>query len=266
MDLAEKLTTETMAQLQARARNAADLIAKAPQSEKAARAEELLALIENERARRSLPGNIQTFLEKCPKGFNDPAHFKKERDDKVAASQLCQALLSREAFASGDVQGLLNATRKVINALNLIQGSFEKPKFLDGIAKDDVAPAFIRELEQLLHGPDTGPRRLEAFSDFLHGLGLRKWTYGTYFLFLSEPENYMFVKPEGIKKAVEIAGYPVDYDSAPTAAIYGQILSFARWVEGRLKAEGNPDLVPRDMIDIQSFIWHMAPTGKFAKE
>ncbi len=265
MDWETKLAADTMEQLQQRARNALALIAANPESDRAREAEMLLGLIEDERARRSLPGNIRTFLEKCPKGFNDQKHAKQERDDKIAASQLCRVLLSKEAFANDDVSGLIASTKQVINKLNLIQGSFEKPKFLDGLSDEKVAPVFVKELKRLLHGENEGPERLETFSDYLHTIGLRKWTYGTYFLFLNEPERYMFVKPEGIKKAVEIAGFPVDYDSVPTAVIYRQILAFARWIEDRLKAEGNVDLVPRDMIDTQSFIWHMAPTGKFSR-
>ncbi len=265
MDLETKLAGETMDQLQARARNATALLASNPDSPKAPDAEHMLKLIEDERAKRSLPGNIASFLEKTPKGFNDPLHLKNERDDKVEASELCQSLLSKKCFEEGSVEDLIKATKQVINRLNLIQGRFEKPKFLDGISTIEAAPCFVDQLKKLLHGDGDGPERLEVFTDFLHTFGLRKWTYGTYFLFLNEPDRYMFVKPEGIKKAIEIAGYPVEYDSTPTAEIYRQILGFAKWIEERLKASGNPDLIPRDMIDTQSFIWHMAPTGKFSR-
>jgi len=67
-------------------------------------------------------------------------------------------------------------------------------------------------------------------------------------------------------KAAEKAIFDLGYEPAPTAKGYRRILEFARWIEARLRQEGLPELAPRDLIDIQSFIWFIAPTGRFAKE
>ena len=266
MDWEAKLKLDTMDQLQQRARNAAGVLAAQPDTDRGREADKLLTFIESERARRSLPGSIDSFLSKYPDGFQDDLFDKNERRDKVAASLECQTTLGSEAFEAGDIEQLIQAVRKVVNMTNLIQGRFEKPKLLDKIAEPQHSEHFLRELKALLHGHDPAPNRLEVFSDYMHTLGLRKWTYPSYFLFLNDPTSCTFVKPEGLQRAVKIAGYPVDYDSAPTAHIYSQILAFAHWIEGRLKNEGREELIPRDMIDTQSFIWHMAPTGKFRRE
>jgi len=266
MDWAARLANDTTAQLEQRARNANQLIQAQPDSPKAAEASQLLKLIEEERAHRSLPGNIASFLDKHPLGFDDPAYLKAERDDKVEASKACKQALSIEAFGSCAPAELIVRVRRLVNMTNLIQGSFEKPKFLDAIKDPANSAPFLAALRNLLHGQDEVGERLERFSDHLHTLGLRKWTYGTYFLFLQDPEHCTFVKPEGLKKAVEITAYAVDYDPAPSARVYNQILAFAHWIWERLRAQGNAHLVPKDMIDVQSFIWHMAPTGKFARD
>jgi hypothetical protein len=250
------------------ARNASERLASSPSPERAAEAELVLRLIDAERARRSLPGNIASFLEAFPLGFRDPKYRAQERDDKVAASEVCRATLTEDAFGNAlsvDVAPLLLEVKRLVNLTNLIQGSFEKPKLLDAIQDPRHSKAFITHLQALLHSPGEAPERLEAFSEFMHGLGLRKWTYGTYFLFLHDPQNCLFVKPEGLKKAVEIAGYPLEYDSAPTAHLYRQILGFASWIGSHLRDSGHASLMPEDMIDVQSFMWHMAPTGKFAR-
>lgn len=263
------LTLLSTAQLQKMRRNADDVLQRYPGTDKAALAEKRLAQIDEEQARRSIPGNIASFLVKFPLGFGDRAYIKAERKDKADASEACREGLSRRAFLAaregGDPAVLIDVVKQIVSRTNLIQGSFEKPKLIDAIKDPRNSAPFLAALEDLMYGPGDAPDRLERFSSYMEGLGLRKWTYGTYFLFLSDPDNCMFVKPEGIKKAVEIAAYPLIYDSEPTAALYRQITEFARWVEAKLRDTKDPRLDPKGMIDVQSFIWHMAPTGKWAE-
>lgn len=269
MDLAEQLQSEDMSKLQTRERNAVSIMERFPGTPDAQRAEQLLELISNERDRRSIPGNIETFLHEYPGGFDDALFRRKERDDKLAASEACRELLTAEAFAQvvagEDPAPLVGAVKRVIGMTNLIQGSFEKPKLYGALQDPRHTLPLLREIGLLLHGPGDAAARLEAFSDHLGTIGLRKWTYGTYLLFLSDPDRCMFVKPEGLKKALEITGYPLVYDATPSAHLYRQVLEFAAWIRSRLVQSGHPQLAPEDMIDVQSFIWHMAPTGKFAR-
>ena len=263
------LTNLSRADLQKMRRHADEMMKKHPGSNDAVRAEQRLAQIDDEQARRSIPGNIDSFLVKFPLGFEDPAYLKAERKDKVAASDACLKELSPEAFLaakeSGDPALLIDVVKRIVSMTNLIQGSFEKPKLFDAIRDERNSAPFLAALKDLMHGPGDAPERLERFSSYMHALGLRKWTYGTYFLFLSDRKNCMFVKPEGLKGALEIAAYPLEYHSTPTAALYRRIMEFARWVEAKLLDTKNERLVPKSMIDVQSFIWHMAPTGKWAK-
>jgi hypothetical protein len=164
----------------------------------------------------------------------------------------------------GSPDVLVAHIRKLVQMTNLIQGSFEKPKLLDAISDPKYTRGFLAGLDDLLHGPGNASARLERFSGVLAGMDLRKWTYASYFLFLSDPVNCMYVKPEGLKRAIEITRYPLEYDSAPSAALYAAILDFAKWLKIKLEQHGSAALKPEDMIDVQSFIWHMAPTGKHA--
>lgn len=270
MDIVSKLANETREELDTRRRNAAAALEKyEPGSPRAIQAEQLLAHIDEERRRRSLPGNITAFLERFPRGFGDPDYLREERNDKMLASRACQEAFVQDAFArldDADLGPLIKRVKDLVNATNLIQGSFEKPKLLDAIANPEHSRRFLGELGTLLHGPGEAAERLESFSDYMHSLNLRKWTYGTYFLFLHDPASNLFVKPESIKKAADIAEQDIAYDPAPTAHGYRRMLRFARWIAVHLNREGRPELVPVDMIDVQSFIWKMAPTGKFARD
>jgi hypothetical protein len=269
MDWEKRLSNSSDADLEATARNAKARALSDVNTAKGDEAERVLSLIQAERERRYLPGNIARFIEKHPLGFKDPLFYENERKDKVRASDACLSLLNKDAFEAvnigGPTEGLLAAVKKVVNMTNLIQGGFEKPQFHDAISDPKNTKAALGAIGALLHGSDDPPERLETFSDYLQTLSLRKWTYGTYFLFLSDPKHCTFVKPTGLQKAVEIARYPLDYDPAPSAKIYRQVLGFANYIESKLRAENNPALAPEDMIDVQSFIWFLAPTGKFAR-
>jgi hypothetical protein len=71
----------------------------------------------------------------------------------------------------------------------------------------------------------------------------------------------MFVKPTMLQKSLEISQYPLIYESTPSADLYRQILNFCRWLQKAIA-----ELEPRDLIDVHSFMWHMAPTGKWSDD
>ena len=267
-DLEAKLAQETDDALERRRRNADRIAREQAGTARGDEAERLLELIEAEFDRRHLPGMMASFLEKFPLGFSDPKHRDQERDYKLAASRYCRAELTPEAFAEarngGSPDALLARIRKLVQMTNLIQGGFEKPKLLDAISDPKYTRGFLAGLDDLLHGAGDAGDRLERFSGVLAGMELRKWTYATYFLFLSDPLNCMYVKPEGLKRAIDKSRYQLEYHPTPSAALYRDILAFAKSLKAKLEQHGSDALKPEDMIDVQSFIWHMAPTGKFS--
>jgi hypothetical protein len=60
----------------------------------------------------------------------------------------------------------------------------------------------------------------------------------------------MYVKPTVLRAAADRYGFDLHYKSAPSWATYGSVLDFARTVRRDVG-----DLYPRDMIDIQSYLW-----------
>ena len=246
-------------------RNAFDVLNKTEDSKRKLQADDLLTAIDKELEHRHLPGMIETFKEKYDGGFYGDFYLEDERNYKLAASTACLDLLEKEKF-----RRLINAykwdelferVKKLVNMTNLIQGSFERPKLFDAIRKEGAPKLFYPALYDCIHGAGDPSLRLGRFSRVLEELNLGKWTYATYFLFLSDPENCMFVKPDGLKKSLQKACYPLEYEPHPTAQLYAEILQFAEWLKGKLA-----ELEPRDMIDVQSFIWHMGPTGIYSED
>ena len=72
----------------------------------------------------------------------------------------------------------------------------------------------------------------------------------TVFGFIVQPDGHMFLKPNVTREAARAYGFNFHYQSRPAWHTYANLLEFAETVGGDLR-----DLRPRDMIDIQSFIW-----------
>lgn len=227
------------------------------------RASEILDAIDKELERRYIPGMIAAFEERYPDGFYGDKQADEERSYKLNASKKFHDLLGREVFLkllkSNEYEELYRRFEKVINSTNLIQGSFEKPKLLDAIKSNDTV--YLNALYEHIWGGGEFSDRFNDFLAVLEKLNICKWTYATYFLFLSSPKEYIFVKPEMLKKSIEISKYPICYESEPSHELYHQILEFSHWLKNKIAV-----LEPRDMIDVHSFMWHMAPTGKWSDD
>ena len=61
---------------------------------------------------------------------------------------------------------------------------------------------------------------------------------------------HIFLKPTVTRLASRSYGFDFRYASKPSSPVYANLLEFAGLVRRDLR-----DLRPRDMIDIQSFIW-----------
>jgi len=68
--------------------------------------------------------------------------------------------------------------------------------------------------------------------------------------FLAQPETHFFLKPMVTRQAAKEYGYDFQYQSRPNWDTYADLLGFAQTVWEDLR-----DMRPRDMIDIQSFLW-----------
>lgn len=260
MNIVEKIPNMPIEEINRLRKNATEKLDD-PKSYESATA--ILDAIDKELERRYIPGMIATFEEKYPGGFYGEKQAQNERNHKVKASQLFHELLGRDVFQrlldSGQHEELCVRLGKVVNATSFIQGGFEKPILLDAIRANQSV--YLPALYEHLWGDADLAVRFTNFLAVLEKLDICKWTYATYFLFLSAPVENMFVKPEMLKKSIEISEYPIHYEPKPSYELYAQILEFSHWLKNKIAV-----LKPRDMIDIHSFMWHMAPTGKWSQD
>ena len=82
------------------------------------------------------------------------------------------------------------------------------------------------------------------------GTRVLTWPIVTVFPFIAQPSRHIFFKPTVVKKAAVEYGYALPYESRPSWRVYSALLGFAERVRQDLE-----DMAPRDMIDLQSFMW-----------
>lgn len=198
------------------------------------------------------------FLGFFPKGFGDAKYFDWERGYKLAAHEHWQETLNKKAF-----RRLLDEKRfaeiaaralKIESKTNLLF-SFEKMALRDAVRTDEGARVFAESLYEFLHGAGKDENKFARWTDALDSLPRRQtrvlnWTNATVFPFLAQPEKHIFFKPNTTRNAARGYGFDLAYNSRPSWEIYKNLLAFAETI--RLDQS---DLEPRDMIDLQSFIW-----------
>lgn len=206
---------------------------------------------------QSLPQSINYFLEQFPEGFYGQRFKEEERDYKMRAHSLALELLGGETFhtlvETGEHSEVCKRALKIVNATNLIFRN-EKMALKDGLATGKAGRSFSLQLYDVLYGDGELQKRFESFSSVLEEIEADKWTTASYFLFLTHPDMHMFVKPTITQHAAELCGYEINYKPQLNWLTYSSVLNFAGYLRGELA-----DLKPRDMIDVQSFMWCIAP-------
>jgi hypothetical protein len=198
------------------------------------------------------------FLEYFPQGFRDAAYRDSERGYKWNAHQRWEATLNRRAFEellnAGDDAAVARHALAIESRTNLLF-SFEKMALRDAVKPLAGARAFARGLFELLHGSGPLDARFDAWCNVVAALPRRQtrvltWPAVTVFGFIAEPKLHFFLKPNVTRRAFAAYGLPFGYRSRPNAETYGELLALSRKVKRDLVA-----MQPRDMIDIQSFLW-----------
>ena len=200
------------------------------------------------------------FLRFFPRGFRDETYVEWERSYKVETHRRWQEALGRETFrdllrAGRHAEIAARAVRVEQRSRHSMIFSFEKMALRDAVKPEAGARAFAEGLYELLHGSAGMERRFERWIEVVAGLPRKQtrvltWPLVTVFGFIADPKTHMFLKPNVTRAAAAAYGFDFRYRSTPNWETYASLLDFARLVRRDVR-----DLRPRDMIDLQSFIW-----------
>lgn len=203
----------------------------------------------------SLPEAIQKFLTAFPGGFEGKRFHSEERDYKVAAHQLCCQLLDepelKRLIADGKHSEVCERARRVEAKTNLL-ASFEKIKFNDALKHPQNQTLFATALADILYGSEDEECRFLKFAQALEQMGISKWPLATFFGYIRFPEQKIFIKPEVTQKAAALCCWEINYLTEPNWRTYNSVLGLFEFIRCELISANMP---PRDMIDVQSFIW-----------
>jgi hypothetical protein len=198
------------------------------------------------------------LLRLFPDGFDDPEYVELERDYKWRAHEAWAAALGPKRFrallGAGRYAEIARQAVSIESRTNLLF-SFEKMALRDAIRSMAGARAFSEGLYDFLHGRRADEARFTRWIETVAGLPRRQtrvltWPLVTVFGFIAAPSEHFFLKPRVTQAAARKYGYEFQYISRPNWVTYAHLLSFANRVRRDLE-----DLGPRDMIDVQSFLW-----------
>ena len=200
------------------------------------------------------------FLRFFPKGFRDETYLAWERDYKWETHELWEEALSQKEFhrllqkrAYAEIAA--RAIRTEQRSRHSMIFSFEKMALRDAVKSAAGARAFATGLYDFLHGPGSDKAKFVAWCETVAALPRKQtrvltWPLVTVFGFIAQPEKQIFFKPNATKIAARKYGFDFPYDSKPNWETYARLLEFAKTIRSDLR-----DMRPRDMIDLQSFMW-----------
>jgi hypothetical protein len=198
------------------------------------------------------------FLRFFPKGFEDAKYYDWERGYKWEAHLRWNEILSEQIHAAligeGNFAEVARRAVTIESRTNLLF-SFEKMALRDAVKASAGAKLFAEGLYEFLYGRANDRTRFERWCEAVASMPRRQtrvltWPLLTVFGFLAQPKVHVFLKPMVTRAAAREYGFEFKYRSRPNWETYSNLLELANTVETDLA-----DLHPKDMIDIQSFLW-----------
>jgi hypothetical protein len=193
-----------------------------------------------------------------PGGFHDADYVALERDYKWAAHEQWNAQLDQASYRAklrrGEFAEIAAQAVRIESRTNLIF-SFEKMALRDAVKTPVGARTFANGLYEFVYGSGDVERRFTQWCDVVASLPRKQtrvltWPMVTVFGFIAQPKLHFFLKPTVTRVAAQKYGFDLQYESRPSWSAYANVLEFADIARRDLR-----DLRPRDMIDIQSFLW-----------
>jgi hypothetical protein len=209
------------------------------------------------------PGAIhcrRKFLKYFPQGFSDQTYLSWERDYKWESHERWEESLGKAEFrrllrAGAFAEIAARAVRVEQRSRHSMIFSFEKMALRDAIKTEEGARLFAEGLYEFLHGAGGAARKFERWVETVDALPRKQtrvltWPLVTVFGFIAQPDRHIFLKPNVTRIAARAYGLDFQYKSRPSWETYAGFLEFAELIR-----RDQSDLKPRDMIDLQSFMW-----------
>jgi hypothetical protein len=203
---------------------------------------------------------LKKFLHYFPRGYHDRKYIDWERGYKWDAHLAWNEKLNKDIFKvlleERDYNEIAKRAVSIESKTNLLF-SFEKMALRDAVKTTPSAKIFAEGLFEYVYGNGSLQKRFETYRDTLASLPVKQtrvltWPVLTVFGFIADPSTHIYLKPTVTRRAAVKYEFDFAYSSKPTWETYRSLLDFAQQVSRDTSAYR-----PRDMMDIQSFIWVM---------
>ena len=203
---------------------------------------------------------MQKFLFYFPGGFAGSKYKDWERGYKWNAHLTWLEKLNENEFSQllkkKEYAEIVKRAVGLESKTNLLF-SFEKMALRDAVKTTASAKLFSEGLFDYIYRSKDQQQSFEKFRDMISRLPVKQtrvltWPLLTVFGFIAVPEKHIFLKPVVTKKAAEKYGFDFKYSSKPNWDTYQNLLEFAELIR-----TDTINMRPKDMIDLQSFIWVM---------
>ncbi len=198
------------------------------------------------------------FLHFFPEGFQDEKYLAWERNykwethkkwNKLLNRSICEDLIKKKKFDE--------ICKRAINieSKTHLLFSFEKMAIRDALKTPEAQRIFAEGLFQFVYGQGKITDKFKAWCVVISKLPRKQtrvvtWPILTIFGFIANPKKFIYFKPTVTRKASLIYGYDLFYKSPPSVETFISFYQFVKLLKKDLK-----NLHPRDLIDVQSFIW-----------
>lgn len=185
------------------------------------------------------------FVKHFPDGFADARYLEMERNYKDKVREDLNAAVTLEQALNADAA--LCEAAQVAFGTNMLT-RFENARVRE-VLKNSEGSAFLRACAQVARGDH---KALTAIDAAVRPHGAPSWTIATFLPSLWAPDDNMFLRITATRQVAAWLGHGFDarYTPALNAETYADLLSLAADIRGHLA-----DMTPRDLIDVQSFIW-----------
>ena len=189
-------------------------------------------------------------------GVDDPRFVHHETSYKRVAVEKAQELLSEEELrnliAAQEYDEVIGRLQTVGRATNLLYQSQPSRGDLNILYDESLdKPTFCQAIQDLLHGEGPSEERLARYLAYVEEHNLpTKWTFSTYFLFLSHPESEMFVKPYTTRWFLQFLDMGDEWEWRPSPRVYAIVKELSADILAAFRPYG-----VKDMVDVQSIIW-----------
>lgn len=198
------------------------------------------------------------FLRFFPGGFYDRKYIEWERGYKWAGHREWESMLPqaeyRRLLRGHEFREIADVALAIEGRTHLLY-SFEKMALRDAVRTGPAARAFSSGLYDFLYGAGSTESSFESWRRVIESLPRKQsrvltWPVVTIFGFLALPKRHIYVKPRVTRAAAAAYEFDFEYQPRPAWSAYASLLNFAGILRRDLA-----DLRPRDMVDIQPFIW-----------